>query len=86
MSVTRLDYTERTGGRVGWLFARLLPREGTSRVETVLNHGESAPADDMTLRSADADVVTPPGYISIPPVIGLAAQPSFYMRHSRRTS
>jgi hypothetical protein len=85
MSVTQRGYTQRTGVRVGWLFTRLRPREATSRVETVVDHIESAPADDMTLRSADADAATPPGYIAIPPAIGLAAQPSYYFRHSRRT-
>ena len=85
MSVTRLGHTERTGYRVGWLFAWLRPREATTRVETVVDHVESGSADDMTLRSADADAATPPGYIAVPPAIGLAAQPSYYFRHSRRT-
>ena len=85
MSVTRLGDTERTGYRVGWFFARLRPRKATSRVETVLDHVESAPTDDITLRSADADAGTPPGYAAIPPIIGMAAQPSYYFRHGHGT-
>ena len=85
MGVTRLGHAGRPRYRFCWPFARLRPREAKNRGETVLDHVESAPADDMTLRRADGDAATPPGYIAIPQAIGLAAQPSYYLRHSRQT-
>jgi hypothetical protein len=72
---------ERTRDGLARLSTRWPRRNDPNRTDTDRRRTSPNPADDRLLAKSETDAATPPGWVAVPPDVGLAAQPSFYFRH-----
>ena len=78
MRIPHLGKAFRVG--LALLSTRWPRRDHANRPDTDRRRTSPNPTDDRLLTKSETDAGTPPGYIAVPPAIGMAAQPSYYFR------